>query len=119
MIVGNSAPKYDAFEIHLLTQLFSKIVHPSAKTHTSEFWLYKYINPIKHIAFFAVSVKGVITCYLSVCVRKFYLLLIYNYRKRAPGNLSVNFYNDLPLGENLQQLADMMLFPVRCRHMLI
>jgi len=111
MVVGQTAPKHDGFQVEFFAQFLAVFVHAPRQTQSPVVGMDEDLDAVEDVTLAGVGVECFIPRNLGVGVVVLHVIVIHNDRKRAAYDLAVHDYDDLPLREDANQFVDLLRRP--------
>ena len=111
MVVGQTAPEHDGFQVEFFAQFLAVFVHAPRQTQSPVVGMDEDLDAVEDVTLAGVGVECFIPRNLGVGVVVLHVIVIHNDRKRAAYDLAVHDYDDLPLREDANQFVDLLRRP--------
>ena len=96
MVVGQTAPEHDGFQVEFFAQFLAVFVHAPRQTQSPVVGMDEDLDAVEDVTLADVGVECFIPRNLGVGVVVLHVIVIHNDRKRAAYDLAVHDYDDLP-----------------------
>ena len=109
--IGDAPSEHDGLEVELLTQFLAILIHAAAQSQPTIVGVYEHLDAVKDTAVGVVGVKRLVACHLGIGVVALHHVILDDDAQGAAHDLVIGNDHHLALGEDGDELPDLLMGP--------